>query len=549
MDATTCDVVSTDWSHWHRINWVSAYQEVRRLQTRIAKATQLGDWRKVKRLRRLLTRSTSAKALAVRRVTENRGRKTPGVDGETWSTPEAKSAALRSLRPQGYRPKPLRRIHIPKSDGGKRPLGIPTMRDRAMQALHLLALEPVSESTADPNSYGFRPERCTADAIVQCANALNRKHSPQWVLDADIQGCFDNISHEWMVRNIPTDSDLIRKWLSAGYVEKGRLFPTKAGTPQGGIISPTLANLVLDGLERGLKAAFPRRAKVNVVRYADDFIVTAATRELLEEQVLPWVNDFLSERGLLLSPRKTRIVHVTEGFDFLGWTVRKRDGRLLVVPSKGNVTAFYRNVRCLIRQMRTAPQGELIAALNPVLRGWANYHRTQMASRTFARLDHQIFRALWRWSLRRHPNKGKRWIRKRYYRSNKSRNWVFTDGHQTLVRLSDHSIQKHRKLKADANPFDPQWHTYFDSRIRARMLATTKGRSRLRWLLQQQQGRCPRCRQLITRTTGWDVHHKVWRSKGGGDEVSNLLLLHPNCHRQLHSMMAGSPVSTTLVEA
>ncbi|MCG5536186.1 group II intron reverse transcriptase/maturase [Ectothiorhodospira mobilis] len=543
MDAIShkCDVVSSDWTHWHQIHWFSSYQAVRRLQTRIAKATQLGDWRKARRLQRLLIRSSSAKAVAVRRVTENRGRKTPGVDGITWSTPESKMMAVRALEPKGYRPKPLRRIHIPKANGGKRPLGIPTMHDRAMQALYLLALEPVAETTADPNSYGFRPERSTADAIVQCRNALGRSHSPEWVLDADIKGCFDNISHDWMVKHVPMDVSILKKWLKAGYVAQGRLFPTQAGTPQGGIISPTLANLVLDGLERGLKEHFPRRAKLNVVRYADDFVVTASSRDILEDKVKPWIEAFLAERGLTLSPTKTEIRHITEGFDFVGWNVCKRQGKLLIVPGKGNVKAFYQKVRDLLRRMRTAPQAEVIHALNPVLRGWAYYHRSQMASRTFAKMDHKIFTALWRWALRRHPNKGKRWVRRRYFQTLGPRQWVFTDGTQTLIRLSDVKIRRHNKIKSDANPHDPAWGEYFDSRTRERMLQTLAGQRKVAWLWKRQAGICPICRQQVTSETGWHLHHRIWRTHGGSDEASNLVMLHPDCHRQYHAV-AGSPV-------
>lgn len=263
MDASTypCDVVSADWSHWHLIHWESSFRTVRRLQSRIAKATRLGEWRKARRLQRLLIRSTSAKAIAVRRVTENRGRKTPGVDGRTWSTPEEKLGAVRALRPTGYRAKPLRRIHIPKANGGKRPLGIPTMFDRAMQALHLLALEPISETTADPNSYGFRPERSTVDAIVQCRNALGRQHSPEWVLDADIKGCFDNISHRWLAAHIPLDKAVLKQWLEAGYMAGKRLFPTEAGTPQGGIISrcwPTWSSTAWNAASKTRSNAGPR---------------------------------------------------------------------------------------------------------------------------------------------------------------------------------------------------------------------------------------------------------------------------------------------------
>jgi RNA-directed DNA polymerase len=224
---------------WHSLDWTKCYRHVKRLQARIVKATQEGRWGKVKALQWLLTHSLSGKALAVNRVTENKGKDTPGVDGETWSTPEAKTDAMASLRRKGYQPQPLRRVYIPKANGKQRPLGIPTLKDRAMQALHLLALDPVSETTADRNSYGFRKARSAHDALEQCFAALGKpSKSAQWVLDADIKGCFDNIDHDWMLTHIPMDTQVLRKWLKAGYVERTSLFPTEVGTPQGGIITP-----------------------------------------------------------------------------------------------------------------------------------------------------------------------------------------------------------------------------------------------------------------------------------------------------------------------
>ncbi len=239
MDASQCDVVSGARQNWNSVNWTRVHRTTRRLQTRIAKAVRDGDRRGAKRLQRLLAHSTSGRLLAVRRVTENHGRKTAGVDHITWPTPDSKSEAVGTLNSKGYRALPLRRVHIPKNNGdGTRPLGIPTMRDRAMQALHLLTLEPVSESTADENSYGFRPFRSTADALVQCRNVLDRRHSSKWILEGDIKGCFDNISHDWLLAHVPMDKRILKQWLKAGYVETNRLFPTEAGTPQGGIVSP-----------------------------------------------------------------------------------------------------------------------------------------------------------------------------------------------------------------------------------------------------------------------------------------------------------------------
>jgi len=483
VDSTMC-ASSGGAEHWEQINWLQCERQVRRLQARIVKATREGRWGKVRTLQRLLTCSFSGKALAVKRVTENQGKRTPGVDRVRWSTPAARLKAVGSLQRRGYRPLPLRRVYIPKANGKQRPLGIPTMKDRAMQALYLLALAPVAETTADPNSYGFRPERSTADALQQRFNTLCRGRSPQWVLEGDIKGCFDHISHDWMLKHVLTDRPVLQKWLKAGYIENRTLFSTEAGTPQGGIISPTLANMTLDGLEKWLAKHFPRQKwkdgkkwtpKVNLVRYADDFIITGDSRELLENEVRPLVEQFLKERGLMLSADKTRITHIDEGFDFLGQNLRKYDGKPLVKPSKKNTQVFLEKVRGLIKANQSISQTQLTAVLNPVIRGWANYHRHCVATDTFDRVDHEIWRALWQWAKRRHPKKSRDWVKKHCFPIWRNRAWTFAaktgqhkpDGQPIWTRLTyagETQIQRHVKIRRHANPFDPHWRPYFAER-------------------------------------------------------------------------------------
>jgi RNA-directed DNA polymerase len=400
---------------WHAVDWKSASRNVRRLQARIVKATKEKRWGKVKALQRLLTHSFSGKVIAVRRVTENQGKNTPGVDKVTWNTPHKKINAVYSLRQRGYRPQPLRRLSIPKKNGKKRNLGIPCMKDRAMQALYLLALDPVAETTADLNSYGFRPQRSTADAIEQCFTALGNIHSAQWILEGDIKSCFDGISHEWLLTHIPMEKSILKKWLKSGYTERNVLYPTEEGTPQGGIISPVLANMTLDGLERRLRERFPKTtvkgiaAKVNFVRYADDFLVTAASKELLEQEVKPLIETFMKERGLELSAEKTRITHIEDGFDFLGQNVRKykvgKQRKLLIKPAQKNIHAHLEKIREIIRQNQTLSAGRLILMLNPIIRGWAQYHQHVVSADTFSSVDDAIYRRLRQWMKRRHPNK------------------------------------------------------------------------------------------------------------------------------------------------
>jgi len=533
---------------WHSINWKRANRHVRRLQRRIVKAQQQGKKRKVRALQFILTRSYSARCLAVRRVTENSGRRTAGVDGQKFDTPEQKAQAVSELSTEEYKAQPLKRVYIPKRNGKLRPLGIPTMQDRAQQALHLLALEPIAETTGDPNSYGFRKARSVADAIEQCCNVLSRSTSAQWILEGDIQSCFDEISHEWLLNHIPMDRTILQKWLKAGLIEQEVYQPTTAGTPQGGIISPALMNLTLDGLEPLLGEHFTRHSgkQVHLVRYADDFIITGRSKEILENEVKPLIVEYLKERGLKLSENKTRITHIAEGFDFLGKHIRKYGGKFLTRPSRNNVKSFLNEIKATVGQHLHSPVEKLLLALNPMIRGWAMFHRTSASKVTFKKVDNYIFCELRRWMRRRHPSKTLTWCYQKYFTRVGSRNYVLQGTILTrrgkprtirLVKAMDVPIKRHVKIIATANPYDPEWETYFEERMALQMTGNFQGYDKLLRLWFNQDGYCPQCGEKITRETGWHLHHRVWVVNGGDDSMANLILMHPTCHQQLHAQI------------
>lgn len=523
---------------WKSIDWKKAEAEVSRLQARIAKATQEKKWNTVKRLQYLLSHSYYAKALAVRKVTTNKGKHTPGIDKELWNTPAVKMRNVLILTDKGYKAKPLRRVFIEKpGKKKKRPLGIPCMYDRAMQALYALALDPVSETTADEKSFGFRRGRSAQDACEYIFTALSRRTSPEWVLEGDIKGCFDHISHDWLIDHIPMDKSVLKQFLKAGFVFQNELFPTDEGTPQGGVISPILANMALDGMQKVLSdrfhtnrlgkidLRFKNAHKVNLVRYADDFIVTAATKEIAEE-AKEIIRGFLCTRGLELSEEKTLITHVDDGFDMLGWTFRRFKEKLIVKPSKKSVKALNASLHNTVLERGKAwRQEDLIRVLNRQLRGWANYHQSVCAKDAFSRTDHILYEMLWRWAKRRHPKKNRKWITANYWYSKGLRNWVFSTKNAELIRLGEVPIIRHTKVRMSANPYlDSE---YFIQRKFQNGMKRLSGRFKKIW--RNQNGCCYHCGQPMEISDEREIFYKIPKSMGGKDDVPNMAYVHKYC--------------------
>ena len=546
---------------WKALPWRKLERRVFKLQTRIYRAQRRGNATVVHKLQRLLVNSWSAKCLAVRRVTQdNRGKNTAGVDGVRALPPTARLALVRSL---GLSPKalPTRRVWIPKpGTTEQRPLGIPVMRDRAAQALLTLALEAEWEAVFEPNSYGFRPGRSCHDAIMALWIGLNQK--AKFVLDADIAKCFDRIDHDALLRKLhttPTFRRAIRTWLKAGVMDGPTLFPTEAGTPQGGVISPLLANIALHGLETVIRAAFPRTGarfgrpgeewSPIVVRYADDFVVLhqdLATVEQAKQIAAEW----LAGMGLELQPSKTRLVHSlyehdgqSPGFDFLGFTVRQfptgkshsgksttgtRLGfKTLTMPSKTAIRRHEEALATAIRTYRAVTQAVLVHHLNPIIRGWSAYYSTAVAKAAFGRLDFHTYLKLQRWAKRRHPHASGWWISAKYWRLDQG-TWAFgtRDGTQ-LHRHDQTPIRRHIKVRGEKSPYDGDW-SYWATRLGR--YPGLYGREAI--LLKQQRGTCARCRLYFRDPGAWEVDHIVATAHGGPRALANLQLLHPWCHDQ-----------------
>lgn len=533
---------------WADIKWHDVEGNVRRLQERIYRAATNKAWRTVKNLQKLLVRATSNKLLAIRRITqENQGKHTAGIDGVVYDTPEARWKLFQEgLSLKGYKPKPVRRVYIPKDNGKQRPLGIPTGKDRVMQAIVKAALEPEWEARFEANSYGFRPGRCTMDAVTAIHITMSRKDCSQWVLDADISGCFDNIDHGPLLAKLPVFTTTLRQWLKAGVVEVGFFSPTDTGTPQGGVISPLLANVALDGMERLFDAEYsdgrPKapafrkgsNRRIAAIRYADDFVITAPTREVLETYARPRVEAFLHERGLALSEAKTRIVHITEGFNFLGFHIRKfgKQGTLLTVPQKEKVLKHVRAIRSYLDAHKQTRSVEVIKTLNPVIRGWANYYRHSAAKDVFQKVRHAQWQMLWNWAKRRHPNKSSKWVKARYFRSDGY--WTFQEeGKAELVKPDKTPITRFAKIRGRHSPYDPALKEYWIERKKQQVGRETYAKQRL-MLLQRQEYRCALCHIQFIPGETIETDHIIPTSQGGTDNLENKRLVHPRCHRQRH---------------
>ena len=544
---------------WHSINWRKLERSVYKLQKRIYQASVRGDVKAYRRLQKTLMRSWSARAASVRRVTQdNQGKKTAGVDGVNSLTPKQRLELTGNLN-LGSIVSPTRRVWIPKpGTEEKRSLGIPTMKDRALQALVKLALEPEWEARFEPNSYGFRAGRSCQDAVEAIFSAIRLK--PKYVLDADIAKCFDRIDQEALLiklNTFPTIRRQIRAWLKAGVMDGKQMFPTSEGTPQGGVISPLLANIALHGMEERIKQyaeTLPTRSShgkrdnrrsLSLIRYADDFVILHENLTVVQ-RCKEIISEWLKGMGLELNPSKTRLAHTLTqyeqekpGFDFLGFTIQqfpqgkyhsKQGFKTIITPSKQKQKVHYEQIARVIEAHKAAPQAALISRLNPIIRGWANYYATAVSKVAFSDIDDLTYQKLSSWAKRRHPKKNGEWVSKRYWQSMDGDNWVFATRKEGLtpLRLINHAdtpIVRHVKVKGESSPYDGNL-VYWSSRMGNNPEMPT----RVSKLLKKQKGKCTHCGMFFREDDVMEVDHIIPISKGGKDEYKNLQLLHRHCH-------------------
>ena len=558
--------ISKTTTSWQDINWAKVQRKVFKLQNQIFKAIKAGENKKAKNLQKLLAKSYYAKLLALRKVTQdNRGRKTPGIDGKLMKTAKQRIRLVQSLNIKEYRTKPLRRIWIPKpGKDEQRPLGIPTIKDRATQALVKMCLEPQWEARFESQSYGFRPGRSAHDAIEAIFN--NIRYKPKYVLDADIAKCFDKIDHQRLLNKLDCPLSIkrtIKQWLKAGVMDNNTFAETDSGTPQGGVISPLLANIALDGLIEDITKSFPKSKTTNgvrdrnyrpaIIRYADDFVVLHKDIEVIK-YCKKLISKWLEKVGLEIRPEKTRICHTLNnikvegreekaGFDFLGFNIKQypvgqhssgkntQGGLLgfktLIKPSSKKVIAHYRKIRDVIDKYKHAPQARLITALNPIIRGWANYYSTVCSKRIFAKIDHLIWWKLATWAKRRSKRGTKKALRK-YFHNGVNGQWTFqTHEGLRLIKHTETKINRHTLIQGDRSYYDGDW-VYWSKRRGQHPLTP----HRVSELMRRQKGICPQCLQKFSPEELVEIDHVIPRKLGGSTNYTNLQLLHRHCHHR-----------------